>query len=217
MNLLLASIVFTVFTLATGSPEDTLPAMASSPEVVTATRQPLVKPHCVNATLQNVTTFAKPHCCWCVSDTAVKCVLSDNLGMNATLYTMQLLKYDAFLDSLTFLLNNSWHGLYPVIKQYDLDLHRLQSFSELRRLRIVPSRYQTEFVPLKLTEETFKGCNKLEELRINIPLNDTKALQWILAPLVNLTTLDFNNVRGVSYRNMNASINYLTRVFARCI
>lgn len=180
----------------------------TSVEVQTTSERPQQQ-RCLNATIQNITT-EMPHCCWCYGDTAVKCVLKDNPGMNAVLYTMLKLEYNLFIENMTFLLNNSWLGHFPVKEFYFLNLTRLEHFTELRNLRIVPSKYQTHKVPLEFNEHTFRGCSKIQELHINLPLSDTDKLPLMIEPLVNLTLLNFDNVRGISYKNMDQVMNHVT-------
>ena len=148
-------------------------------------------------------------CCWC-NEREIQCDLTDNAGMNFTLFSLKELNY-TFMEKMTFLLNNSWRGYFPVIVDIPMNLSLLEHFTELRQLWIMPSKHQTHSVPLYFTNATFKGCRKLEELHINIPLLDTPELQWMIKPLHRLKVLDFNNVRGISYRNMNATANCLPR------
>ena len=146
-------------------------------------------------------------CCWC-RHKDVKCVLFDNLGMNFTLFWMKQLNY-TFMERMTFLLNNSWMGHFPEIDMYRLDLSLLEHFTELRHLRIEPSKYQTHLVPLAFTDSTFEGCRKIEELHVNIPLEDTDQLGMMIKPLKRLKVLDFNNVRSISHNNMAKTLRYL--------
>ena len=168
---------------------------------------------CENRTLQ-----MQRNCCWCDanSDTSVICILLGNQEMKNTLNDLISLNYHEFVTNLTLMLTDSSSSTHPLFTEYNpFQLNNLTCFPVLQQLQIRPSNKQSQYVPLKLKKDTFYGCPNITHLQINIPLVDFSKIKYIVQPLKQLQVLDFNNVRGISFQNMQTAMSHLSLTVKR--